>query len=233
MKVRTVLVTVLVCTSLWAGDKRADSSQKAPSSGLDQYVQQALARTSITSSSAPGSLFNGGSSLFDMASDLRARHVDDIVTVLVIERASAVASGNLTSARQSSLNSSIASLAGPLRAAGPLANLAGLDTTSKLDGAASTSRETMVTTTLTARVVTVLPNGYLVIEGVKEVQLNSERQNVTLRGVVRPVDVSTSNTIRSDQVAQLEVRVNGKGVVGDAIKRPFILYRLLLGILPF
>jgi flagellar L-ring protein precursor FlgH len=39
--------------------------------------------------------------------------------------------------------------------------------------------------------------------------------------------------VRSDHVGQLELRVNGKGVVGDAIKRPFILWRLLLGILPF
>ena len=39
--------------------------------------------------------------------------------------------------------------------------------------------------------------------------------------------------MRSDRLGQLEVRVNGKGVVGDAIKRPFFLYRLLLGLLPF
>jgi flagellar L-ring protein FlgH len=47
------------------------------------------------------------------------------------------------------------------------------------------------------------------------------------------VDVSPSNTIRSDQIANLRIKVNGKGVVGDAIKRPFILYRILLGLLPF
>jgi flagellar L-ring protein precursor FlgH len=39
--------------------------------------------------------------------------------------------------------------------------------------------------------------------------------------------------VQSDRLAQLEVHIDGKGVVGDAIKRPFILYRLLLGILPF
>jgi len=39
--------------------------------------------------------------------------------------------------------------------------------------------------------------------------------------------------VSSTRLAQLEVHIDGKGVVGDAIKRPFILYRLLLGILPF
>jgi flagellar L-ring protein precursor FlgH len=48
----------------------------------------------------------------------------------------------------------------------------------------------------------------------------------------RPVDLSTANIVRSDHLGQLEVRLNGKGVVGDAIRRPFILYRMLMGILP-
>jgi hypothetical protein len=39
--------------------------------------------------------------------------------------------------------------------------------------------------------------------------------------------------VQSTRLAQLEVHVDGKGVVGDAIKRPFFLYRLLLGLLPF
>ncbi len=76
-----------------------------------------------------------------------------------------------------------------------------------------------------------LPNGYLVVEGTKEVQVNSERQIVTVRGVVRPNDLA-NNTVLSDHLAQLEVRVNGKGVVSDAIRRPFFLYRLLMGVLP-
>jgi flagellar L-ring protein precursor FlgH len=86
---------------------------------------------------------------------------------------------------------------------------------------------------LSARIARVLPNGYLVVEGTKEVVVNSERQVVTVRGIIRPVDLSTGNTVRSDQIAQMELKVNGKGVVGDAVRRPFILYRILLGLLPF
>ena len=56
---------------------------------------------------------------------------------------------------------------------------------------------------------------------------------ITVRGIVRPADIASDNTVRSDRLGQLEVHVNGKGVVGDAIKRPFFLYRLLLGLLPF
>jgi flagellar L-ring protein precursor FlgH len=47
------------------------------------------------------------------------------------------------------------------------------------------------------------------------------------------VDLSTANIVSSDRIAQMEIQVNGKGVVADSVKRPFILYRLILGLLPF
>ena len=71
------------------------------------------------------------------------------------------------------------------------------------------------------------------MEGTKDVSVNSERQTITVRGLVRPADLSTANTVLSTRVADLQVRVNGKGVVGDAVKRPFFLTRILLGLLPF
>jgi flagellar L-ring protein precursor FlgH len=51
--------------------------------------------------------------------------------------------------------------------------------------------------------------------------------------VIRPTDLGPGNAISSDRLAQLELRINGKGVVGDAIRRPNIIYRILLGLLPF
>ena len=81
--------------------------------------------------------------------------------------------------------------------------------------------------------VDITPNGILVVEGVKNVGVNSEKQTVTVRGMVRPSDLTTANTVLSNQVADLQVQVNGKGVVGDAIRRPHFMYRMLLGLLPF
>ena len=53
------------------------------------------------------------------------------------------------------------------------------------------------------------------------------------RGIVRPVDLTTANVVPSDRIAEMEIQVNGKGVVADSVRRPFILYRLILGLLPF
>ena len=124
-------------------------------------------------------------------------------------------------------------LPAPLPAAGKLANLANTNTTTTLDGEGTTSRETTLTTTITARVSDVLPNGYLVVEGHRSVFVNSENQIVTIRGIIRPADLSYANTIASSSVGQMELKIDGRGVVNDAIRRPNFLYRLLLGLLPF
>jgi flagellar L-ring protein precursor FlgH len=114
-----------------------------------------------------------------------------------------------------------------------MANLAGATNDQQLQGQGTTSRQSTFTTTLSARVTYVLPTGNLVVEGDKDVWVNSERQSVSVRGIIRPTDLSATNIIQSDRLANLEVRINGKGVVGDSIRRPFILYRILLGLLPF
>jgi flagellar L-ring protein precursor FlgH len=204
-------------------------------SALDRYIQDAT-RSSTGSAepvSSPGSIWTPASRLTDLGSDLRARQVDDMVTVLVVEHASAASKGVTKTQRQSSTNSSIAGLAGVTRKTGPWANLAKVSGTTQLDGEGQTTRQTDLTTTLAARVTHVLPNGYLVVEGAKDIQVNSERQTVIVRGMVRPADLTPGNVVRSDHLAQLEVRINGKGVVNDAVRRPFFLYRLLLGLLPF
>jgi flagellar L-ring protein precursor FlgH len=219
---------------LAAGAATAGNKTKEPEpTPLELYLREALARRQGTASATSGSLWSPASRMTDLGSDLRAAQVDDMVTILVTERASAIAKGTVKTGRQSNLKASVGSIAGVTRAAGPLKNLASASGESQLNGEGETTRETSLSTTLTARVSQVLPNGYLLLEATKDVMVNSERQVVTVRGVVRPVDLTTGNVIQSDQIAQLEIRVNGKGVVGDAIRRPFILYRILMGILPF
>jgi flagellar L-ring protein precursor FlgH len=170
--------------------------------------------------------------LGNLGADLRARQVNDVVTIVVQERASAVSRGSVSSSRNSSANASVNAALGP-RTSGWLPNMASMSGQQKLDGQGETVRETVLSTILTARVTHVLPNGNLVIEAAKAVTVNSETQRVTVRGVVRPFDLTTGNAIQSDQIAMLEVSVAGKGVVGDAVRRPNILYRILLGVLPF
>ena len=180
---------------------------------------------------SPGSLYSPSGRLADNARDVRASEVNDIVTVVVNEAASAVVTGTSNSSRKSS---AAASITGAYGITTPkLTNLLGLTNDTQLAGTGTTSRNLSLSTTISARVIEVQSNGNLVIEGSKDIGVNSDKQSITVRGIVRPADLSSANMVSSVHVANLQVKVTGKGVVGDAIRRPNFLYRLLLGLLPF
>jgi flagellar L-ring protein precursor FlgH len=229
-----VLVFVLfACYRLHAASILKKKSTKAPQPTLLEEYLKSAAATGEKDDSLPGAIWSPTARLDELGRDLRASHVDDILTIVVTESVNAVASGVSTSERASSGSASVTQLAGVKSPAGALANLLGTSGDQKLNGTGTTSRAATLTATLTGRVMKVLPGGLLLIEGDKNIQINSEQQSITVRGVVRTADISTTNTVASTQVADMEVKVNGKGVVGDAIRRPNALYRLILGLLPF
>jgi flagellar L-ring protein FlgH len=232
---RTFEVVALIALSVVSGfaAKKDKKSDKQAVSALDEYVQQAHRAAEAAPSDSPGSLWSGSATLVDISSDLRARRVDDMVTIIVHEIASAVSTGATKTARSSDATASISSAAGKFAVPTRLGNVLTTSGKTSLDGSGTTSRTTTLTTTITARVIDVLPNGFLVVEGTKTVLVNSENQVVTLRGVVRPVDLSVANTVESGNIGQMELKINGKGVINDAVRRPNFLYRLLLGLLPF
>ncbi len=165
--------------------------------------------------------------------DMRARQLGDLVTILVSEQLNAVSSGGSSAQRDSSASGRIGSVLGNRSAVGALANLANVQGNSKLEGTASTSRTNTLTTTLTGQIVEILPSGDFVVEAHKTLLVNSERNQLDLRAMLRWNDIATGNTVRSDRLGNVEIRLNGKGIVSDAIRRPNLLYRILLGILPF
>lgn len=228
---KSLAMVMILCVSLTAAQK---PKKQQPESALDQTLAEiAAAQGTERQALQPGSLWTPTSLFSDLTSDLRARRVGDIVTILVQEKASAVSTGTVKTARTSSVDASITAAGGLTRALGPLSNLAKAGSNQSLDGQGTTTRDTTLTATISAVVTQVLPNGSLVIQGTKNVKINSENQVLGLRGIVRPVDLSTANIVSSDRVAQMELQVNGKGVVADSVRRPFILYRLILGLLPF
>ena len=199
---------------------------------LDAYIERSV---EVRESNAPsaGSLFTSTGFLAEVARDPRAARVGDLVTVIVSEQASALTSGSTSQSRDSATDSSISRLLGIMGAGRPLPNLFGQSSNSSLDGQASTSRSTNVTAVVTAHVTQVMPNGNLIIEGSKEVAVNSERQMVWIRGVVRQADLAQDNSVGSERLGLLDLKVNGKGVVNAAIKRPNPLFRIFKALLPF
>ena len=199
---------------------------------IDRYISGVQAQTSEAALPA-GSLYDPSGRLADLARDQRALQLNDLVTIVIFDKASAVSKGGTSASRKSEAKASIKAFAGPLKTPGPLSSLADISGGGSLDGQAETTRESQLSTTLSARVTHALPNGNLVVEGSKEVTINSERQRVYIRGILRWNDLTPTNRISSERLAELEVRVDGKGIVNDSIRRPGFLYRILLGLLPF
>jgi flagellar L-ring protein FlgH len=214
-------------------NKKKDKTKQQPSA-LDQYIKEAsVPLASNGQVPQDGSIWFPAARLSNLSADQRARNVDDVVTIVVAESASAVSTGQSKTSRASSASANITQLAGIKSATGALANLLNANSATSLDGEATTSRETTLTATISARVTHVLVNGNLVIEGTRNLDVNSEKQIITVRGVIRPIDLDTTNSVPSARLADMQIEVDGKGIVNDSIRRPNFLYRLILGLLPF
>ena len=105
-----VLLTAVLGMTLAAADKKKTTKPKAETP-LDIYVKEAAGRASEMAPTTPGAIWISGSRLADAARDVRASQVDDIITVVVAENASAVATGVTKTSRVSSTTNSIGALA--------------------------------------------------------------------------------------------------------------------------
>jgi flagellar L-ring protein precursor FlgH len=176
------------------------------------------------------SLYREGAPGAGLFADLKARGVNDIVTVLIVEQSSTSRTANTSTSTDTNRAAGIDELPGLGRQSPTSAlrehtrfNIAGKSTH---QGKGSIDRTDRVSGQIAARVVKVLDNGHLVIEGRRAVLVNQETQIITISGMVRPQDISGANTVLSSQIADAEVQLVGKGVLEEA-QNPGILFRIL------
>ena len=113
-----------------------------------------------------------------------------------------------------------------------LSKLVDASASSKFDGSGSTSRKESLNATISAKVVDVLPNGNLKIEGRRNVKVNSEDQIVTVRGTIRQRDISAENTINSIFIADAQISYSGEGIISDR-QKPGWLMNVIDNLWPF
>ena len=164
----------------------------------------------------------------DLTADPSAHDVNDLLTVHVMENISATGSADSELTKDSSGTAGLTNLFGLEKHLGFLdpANLANTSATTKFKGGGTTTRNGTLTADMTVRVAQVLPNGNLVLEGAREIEINGDKQVVVLTGVVRPTDVAPSNIVLSTSIAQLRIRYFGQGLMKDNLK-PGLLVRIL------
>ena len=168
----------------------------------------------------PNSLWRPGSRAF--LKDQRASDVGDILTVVINIEDDASIKATTNRSRSAGEDSSMTSLLGyeaSLHQILPEAvdnlSLIDLDSDSSSTGSGSSSRDEEINLRIAALVTQVLPNGNLVIAGRQEVRVNYEVRQLQIAGMIRPEDITSTNVISYDQVAEARISYGGRGQVSD------------------
>jgi flagellar L-ring protein FlgH len=164
-----------------------------------------------------------------LSSDFRARDINDLVTINVVESIVASGSADTALAKDNKANASLTNFFGvenKLPSWMDPANLVNTASSTDFKGGGTTNRTGSLSAVVTARVVEVMPNGDLMLEGVREIDINGDRQIIVLTGVVRKADILPDNSVSSARVGQLRIRYFGQGLIKDNLK-PGWLVRVL------
>jgi len=155
-----------------------------------------------------------------MVADKRANQVGDILTIIVQENNTASKDQNTRTSKESGINAAIETfLYSPdaskfLTHNGKMPAIK-LNSKQNFDGGGRISNAEKVTARIATRVIDVLPNRNLVIEGTRQIAFSGETQDAILRGVVRTEDIAANNTVFSYNVADATIRYISKGTVTD------------------
>jgi flagellar L-ring protein FlgH len=225
----TATITIALSVNASATKLLSRSSQQT----RDEYIAKIQQQTpTVPSETSVGSLWVNGGALTNMQTDYKASRLNDLVTIVVLQNTTATTGANTTTQRDFNTQSGISGLAGHISTSG-ISNLLTANSSTKLKGSGSTDANTVMKTNLAGQVIAVLPNGNMVVEAQRLVTINSQKETMVVRGVLRPGDVGPDNTAPSTALANLEIELKGKGVVSDANRPPNPLVRALLWVIGF
>lgn len=213
------------------------ASTKKPKETAEDLRSEYLARISQTyvapePNRSMGSLWSTSGALADPSADYKARALHDTLTVSVSVQTTAAQSGSVDSSRDFATSSAITGLLGGLSTAGTNPLLAAQSSKS-LKGQGQTSSNTTFTTDLTGQIIALLPNGNLVVEAHRQIDMNNQHESVIVRGVARPGDISPLNVVPSTALSDLEIELKGKGIISDSVRPPNPITRAVLWLFGF
>ena len=156
-------------------------------------------------------------------SDHKAKRVGDIITVIVLESNSASRNSSAKTEKKSDINASISDFINPNLAGKVLGKVQspnlGTTSQSKFEGKGAINNSGSFNSRFAVRVVDVLPNNNLIIEGVRRTTFSGESQTIVLKGTVRPRDVTPLNTVYSYHLADVSIGLKDDGAVSDSLKK--------------
>jgi flagellar L-ring protein precursor FlgH len=185
----------------------------------------------------PNSLWQAGTRAF--FKDQRAAQIGDILTLVVDIDEKAKLDNETVRTRNNSEAAGIPNLLGfernlqrILPHAADTSNLVNATAQSSADGKGTIDRKEQIKINVAALVTQVLPNGNLVVQGRQEMRVNYEVRELQVTGVIRPQDISSTNTITLDKLAEARVSYGGRGHITD-VQQPRYGQQILDVIMPF
>jgi flagellar L-ring protein FlgH len=182
----------------------------------------------LVSAAAAESLWTAaGSGERAMFADRKAARVGDILTVVVQESAATQSSQTKKTNSGATVDAGVEqflfppglSRLGTHKGALPAIKLSG---TNDFTGGGQVNNTQSLNARAAVLVTDVLPNGNLVIEGVRRVVSAGETQHVVLHGIVRGDDVSAANTVASSNIADARVEFISEGSLTDAQRKGWL-----------
>jgi flagellar L-ring protein precursor FlgH len=153
-----------------------------------------------------------------LVSDRKAQRVGDSITVLVLETASASASADTSTDRNTGLGMSIKN---PIYDKNVTVGV-----NDDFAGRGKVQRSGKLLAQITVTVESVEANGDLNVKGEQLLEVNDEKQAIKLEGRIRRADISETNTVPSNRLANARISYVGDGILGDT-QKPGILTRIL------
>lgn len=180
-----------------------------------------------------GSIYQSGydTRLFE---DQTAKRVGDIVTITLLEKTQAKKADDLKTKKDNQMSASAPSIFGfAASALTGQSTTTSLSSTKEFTGTGAADQSNSLTGNISVTVVDVLPNGNLSVRGEKRVTLNQGDEFIRLSGIIKPVDLSSSNIITSDKVADVTIMYVGDGAMADASKMGWLARILQSAWFPF
>ncbi len=171
----------------------------------------------------------------DVYADNKARHVGDILTILIIEESTVDNKAKRTLSKETKRSADFGggvSLEHILPEVPSLKLGGGTTYTNTLDGKADYKDEREFTDSVSVVVIDIMPNGNLVVSGTRDRNIADDIQTIEVSGIIRPNDIAFNNTITSAQIANFSIVSRNKGVAAP-YTRPNWLGKIFDAIWPF
>ncbi|AWL12574.1 Flagellar L-ring protein [Saliniradius amylolyticus] len=169
-----------------------------------------------------GSIFSQATAN-SLYSDVKARRVGDIITVVLQENTTASKSAQTSTSKESGVDlDPITGLNGNNVTIGGNSLQLGVDSSNDFSGNASTSQNNNLFGNISVTVMKVLPNQNLVVRGEKWMTINNGDEFIRLTGIVRSADISPDNEVVSSKVANARIQYSGTGSFARAQEKGWL-----------